>query len=397
MKKIISLLVVAALAFGSVPGTVHLLYNNGTVTVSGSDTFYEFDIQAYITGTESEDDLYLGDGDIYIHYPQCVFGTMIAGSGNLVIEKTGVFNTPFYEITQSNNTSSNVFALSFASVLTSTTYYEKVSTNINNPSDLLHVTIKAVAAGNGEVYFPSDVPITNNYWTLGDAPYNPGLDITAAIEDVYVEGPVNGEPYTSIELEYFNAEYKGGKVRLKWKTESETENLGFIVKRALVVGDEPGIYEEIDSYTTNDDLLGEGTTTQKSNYIYWDKSVKPGVTYSYVLQDVDHGGHIRECLPITIYIPDSKVISTDRFVFSSSYPNPFNPVFIVPFELFKSTYVDIKLYDVSGRMVKNIADKEFNPGTYNLPVSADGLSSGIYLLKTQVEGIVNTQKMLLVK
>ncbi len=51
--------------------------------------------------------------------------------------------------------------------------------------------------------------------------------LSEASEPVYIEGPVTGEPYTAIELAYFKVDDNGGKVRLRWRTESETENQGF--------------------------------------------------------------------------------------------------------------------------------------------------------------------------
>jgi type IX secretion system substrate protein len=331
------------------------------------------------------------------------------GTANLEVTKEGVLAgdiipgviSKYSIIGGNNNTFSDVFALTpLATTPSAGAYYDELSTDPENPSDLFHVKMKAIASGSGEVSFP--VARINNpgeqFRTLADLQYAGPQDFSQASENVYIEGPVTGEPYTAIELSDFEVAYKGGKVRIRWKTESETENLGFIIKRALVFGnDNYGAFEVIDTYIENDDLVGAGTTTKKTNYLYWDTSVKPGVSYAYVLQDVDQGGHICESEPVIVAIPESNAIKTDEFVFSASYPNPFNPAFVVPFELFKSTIVDIKLYDVSGRLITVVADREFAPGTYNLMVNGSDLSSGVYLLRTRVEGIVNTQKMLLVK
>ncbi len=409
MKRILLILLImfTGLVAATTPGVVHFVYDNGVVTTSGNDTFYEFDIQAYITGTTSADDLIFGSANIYVEYDTELFGSIISGTSSLEFEMIGILakevipGLSAYEIYDSQNTFSDVFSLTFEAIYTENPdFYDPVSSDPEDPSDLFHIKMKAIAAGSGEVSFP-DTRINNageQFWTLANLQYAGPTDFSESVEPVYIEGPVTGEPYTSIELSQFNAACKGGKVRLKWKTDSETENLGFIVKRALVFGEDIyGAFEIIDTYIENEDLIGAGTTSKKTNYMFWDKAVKPGLTYAYVLQDVDQGGHIRECEPVVVNVPESNAIETDEFVFSSSYPNPFNPAFVVPFELFKSTIVDIKLYDVSGRLVTVVADREFVPGSYNLFVNGSNLSSGVYLLRTRVEGIVNTQKMLLVK
>lgn len=386
------------------PGVVHFVFENGVVTTSGDDTFYEFDIQAYITGTSNAEDLIFGSANVYVEYDTKLFGSFIAGTSSLEFEMTGILAKklydvlPVYKIYNSQNNSPNVFALTFDANYEDTGYYDPMSTDPENPSDLFHLKMKAVAAGSGEVSFPTYITdVDSVFYTLASLQYAGPQDFSDAIENVLIEGPVTGEPYTSIELAYFEAGNKGGKVRLRWRTESETENQGFIIKRALMSGEDIGAYEVIDSYMINDELLGAGTVNKKTDYIYWDRSVMPGHTYAYVLQDVDLGGHIRECEPVIVNIRESKIISNDKFEFSASYPNPFNPAFVVPFELYTSTTVDIRLYDVSGHLVEVVANREFSAGEYRLLVNGSNLSSGVYLLRTQVEGIVNTQKMLLVK
>lgn len=409
MKKIIILIVImlTTLTAATTPGVLHFIFSNGEVTTSGDDTFYEFDIQAYLTGTDNSDDLKLGTANIYVEYDTTLFGASIAGTTSLEYEKIGVLAGDIlvgvvtkYDLNSTNNTFSDVFSLTpEASTPGSPSYYDAISTDSENPSGLFHIKMKAKASGEGEVSFPNTRinDVDDQFWALDGDQYNGPHDYSAAVEPVNIEGPITGEPFTSIELLSMNALYKGGMVRMKWKTASETENLGFIIKRALIVNDQIGAYEEIDTYLDNDDLLGAGTTNKKTTYLYFDKNIRPGRYYAYVLEDIDYGGFIRESEPVEVHIPESHAIKTDEFVLTASYPNPFNPAFVVPFELYKATLVDIKLYDVSGRLVKIVANKEFSTGSYTLMVDGSDLSSGVYLLKTRVDNIINTQKMLLVK
>ncbi|MDZ7821141.1 MAG: hypothetical protein U5N26_04620 [Candidatus Marinimicrobia bacterium] len=112
--------------------------------------------------------------------------------------------------------------------------------------------------------------------------------------------------------------------------------------------------KRIDSYMENEKLKGAGTTEYNTTYVYFDKTVKPGTRYAYVLQDVDYEGHIRESEPVIVAIPENKILATDKFEFAAGYPNPFNPYFVVPFEIFEATAVDIRVYDMQGSTRKGI-------------------------------------------
>jgi len=92
-----------------------------------------------------------------------------------------------------------------------------------------------------------------------------------------------------VSLTSFTAMAPSGTVFLSWRTESETENLGFIIERRSM---ENGGWEEIASYTTTDALAGHGSTPEAHEYYYLDEAVVPGVTYAYRLGDVDYAGKV---------------------------------------------------------------------------------------------------------
>jgi hypothetical protein len=90
---------------------------------------------------------------------------------------------------------------------------------------------------------------------------------------------------------------------------------------------------------------------------------------------------------------------------SQNYPNPFNPSTTIEYEIPATsgkTPVRILIYDIRGRLVKKLVDREKAPGRYQ--VHWDGLdgrerhvSSGAYLYKIEAGDITSTRKMLLVR
>lgn len=70
---------------------------------------------------------------------------------------------------------------------------------------------------------------------------------------------------------------------LEWVTESEIENLGFLLERRSSGEMEEwsiGEWVEIASYITHPELQGQGSVTYRTVYSYTDNTVEMGKTYS---------------------------------------------------------------------------------------------------------------------
>jgi type IX secretion system substrate protein len=86
-----------------------------------------------------------------------------------------------------------------------------------------------------------------------------------------------------------------------------------------------------------------------------------------------------------------------KFYLYQNYPNPFNPTTNIKFDLPKSGHVKITVYDIAGKVVEIIADKDFNAGSYIADFKADNLSSGIYFYKIETADFTAIRKMMLIK
>lgn len=83
-------------------------------------------------------------------------------------------------------------------------------------------------------------------------------------------------------------------------------------------------------------------------------------------------------------------------------PNPFNPATVVSFRLGRAQQVRISVYDLDGRIVARLADREFPAGTSSVPWNGratDGqpLASGTYLILVDSPGRQITSKVTLLK
>jgi hypothetical protein len=94
-----------------------------------------------------------------------------------------------------------------------------------------------------------------------------------------------------------------------------------------------------------------------------------------------------------IYKPDSltSVISNDdiipnKIMLNQNYPNPFNPSTKIGFEISQLSKVTLKVFNILGKEIITLLDKELSPGNYNIDWEAKDsngslLSAGVYLIK----------------
>ena len=92
----------------------------------------------------------------------------------------------------------------------------------------------------------------------------------------------------------------------------------------------------------------------------------------------------------------------EKFVLYPNYPNPFNPTTTIRYNIPKSSFVNITIYDIMGRNTKTLVNQRQNVGSnsviwdstndYNKPVTA-----GMYLYQIKAGSYINTNKMVLLK
>jgi hypothetical protein len=93
-------------------------------------------------------------------------------------------------------------------------------------------------------------------------------------------------------------------------------------------------------------------------------------------------------------------ISTDipkEFKLFNNYPNPFNPTTDIKYDLPKSGVVSLKVYDINGRLVKELVNQMQIAGSYRARFEASNLSSGIYFYQLTAGEFKAQNKMLLIK
>ena len=99
---------------------------------------------------------------------------------------------------------------------------------------------------------------------------------------------------------------------------------------------------------------------------------------------------------ITVRDPEYVDLPKSVKVFPN-YPNPFNPETNIDFELPGTAFVELEVFDITGRKVSTLTNRMYRIGYYSIPFDAGGLSSGIYIYRLRINDAVFTRKMTLVK
>ena len=112
-------------------------------------------------------------------------------------------------------------------------------------------------------------------------------------------------------------------------------------------------------------------------------------------------------MPTITDVKDSEVENTIKeysYKLNRNYPNPFNPSTIISYSLAKRGNVKLKIYDVLGREVATLVNKNQSAGNYEVQFDASAssatarnLTSGIYFYRLQSGNFVESKKMVLVK
>ncbi len=229
----------------------------------------------------------------------------------------------------------------------------------------------------------NDIPSNvNNIIVNVDISYNQDIAITNWDSNIGNYIFINQNPPVPVELTSFTAKLIDKNIVLNWTTTSETNNHGFEIQRS----------NNQKEWATIGFKEGRGTTSSEQNYIYSDNISDLNFQKIYYrLKQVDFNGHFKY----------SKIINVDLipsgFELQQNFPNPFNPTTKIGFVISESGVVTLKVYDMLGREVKNLLNKNMEPGDYEISFDGTNLTSGMYFYQIQVGKYSAIRKMILIK
>ncbi len=95
--------------------------------------------------------------------------------------------------------------------------------------------------------------------------------------------------------------------------------------------------------------------------------------------------------------PEDRGLLPARLQLLPNYPNPFNSQTRLEYDLPTTGPVSIRLYDIQGRMVKELFQGSQAVGRHQMLLRGDGLASGVYFVRVEAGGESEVRKVLLLK
>lgn len=185
---------------------------------------------------------------------------------------------------------------------------------------------------------------------------------------------VSSDNSLPVTLTLFKYQKERAGIWLNWQTASELENLGFEVWRSQGTDSNRVLVE---SYLNNEELQGQGNSSTGASYRFFDDRLLPGNTYYYYLIQVDYSGRRNEVGKLSVdFVPESltRVVNGQTpqdISLLANFPNPFNNSTTIVFTLKPGKQsgaqnVRLKIYDIQGRLVRDLFEGALSAGEYRL-------------------------------
>ncbi|MCF7833261.1 MAG: T9SS type A sorting domain-containing protein [Candidatus Marinimicrobia bacterium] len=162
-----------------------------------------------------------------------------------------------------------------------------------------------------------------------------------------------------------------------------------------------GRYTEISSFRTSEQLKDELTYLNAG----WDFVIETE-NGTDDIWDIDNNGVINDGYPFLAWEhPDTTyftAIDESDIILSQNYPNPFNPTTTLSYELPEQADVQMIIYDIAGRLIKQWSYQNQATGTYKITWNStdqtgNSAPSGVYIYRMVAGGFVESRKMVLLK
>lgn len=101
-------------------------------------------------------------------------------------------------------------------------------------------------------------------------------------------------------------------------------------------------------------------------------------------------------------VSEDKIERPNTFKLSQNFPNPFNPSTTIRYSISTPGNISIKVYDLSGQLVKTIDNEHSIPGEYEIIWDGSNnfgerVASGVYFYQLKTGSLLETKKMMLLK
>jgi hypothetical protein len=271
--------------------------------------------------------------------------------------------------------------------------------NINDPGGIRSSTPVQEYIG-GAYQTASNIKPTQGYWIYANQAGN--IEISSS-------GSSSKQPLSGISSTVDQIEFNSGTAsQLFFLSPQSLDKVAHNQFRMPPMAPEP----ILDIRTGNGFRIVEGKRTQleltTSSYPIT-VSVPQNLNTHYVLKGVTNRDTVyydfNGDTEVSIQHPSQKFfldqVSADELITENSllpnYPNPFNPSTTIRYQVASQANVKLDVYDVLGRKIRTLVNRQQQRGSYSIQFDGRNLSSGTYFIHLKAGQTTKIQKMTLIK
>ncbi len=166
-------------------------------------------------------------------------------------------------------------------------------------------------------------------------------------------------------------------IQLKWTTQTEIDNSGFMVERSI----------DGEEFTTIGFVAGFGNSTETHHYVYNDKNVEQKKRYYYRLKQIDFDGGYEYSKMVSAMLNNDKTHRIGEFI-----PNPTSSIANVEIYSAQDEKVTFEFQNVAGQVVKK-GDVMLKKGSNTYRLDVNDLPAGNYLVSINTSHKTFTKKL----
>ncbi len=363
-------------------------YSGQTTGINDTESSASFTSENYIAGQGTDNDaLRIIISPVTSNWFSRVYSADLNGTEG--IDTTGVVqayvfgNGDSYEfrfcLRERNSISGNLFEVS-TWYLVNWEGWKLIEWNIHDPEQFGEFINSTGGSLDGTQYNFDSIHLRG----AGDHPENP---VTCYVDQLRTAEKVEGLPETNLppvieEMPDTNA--MSGQAMYLYASYSDPNSNDILTFQAIP--DTSGV--RIRLYAS---VLGKMRVSIRDEYIG---------TSTIMMIATDNGvGELSDTAYFDLRVDFNTFIQgvPEKFTVYPNYPNPFNPITTLSFDLPVAEMVKVEIFNTRGQKVAMIADQRFDAGSWNINFDASFLSSGVYIYKITAGENVSVNRMTLLK
>jgi hypothetical protein len=243
----------------------------------------------------------------------------------------------------------------------------KINPKVTLPGHILEL-------GHWESVLP---PTTYQSALMDDGLFSYGYFVLSYGERYHFDNQSN-DSIRPIDPEYFTYSICADTVTVSWRIPVKAED-----------GDTASFYRLI--IDNKEDII---TTSQHYCFMWNTEQINNLRIYSY--DDCGNQSiNFAEIDLSDVFVCNELIKIPESFNLLQNYPNPFNPSTTIRFNLPRSGFVCLRIYNLLGKEIDTLVNEQREAGEYTVEWIPEDLTSGIYLYRLRAGEYVETRKMVL--